>query len=76
MTWTVRIYNDETLSSHTDYTAPNEVAAYAIVYNEPSPLPPQPTLKTPGTNWFDIYNDAGICIYGMPTDANHGKTLS
>lgn len=76
MTWTVRIFNDETMTSHTDHTAGDEVSAYAVVYNEPSPLPPAPTLKTPGTNWFEVYNDHGVCIFSMPTDASHGKELS
>ena len=76
MTWTVRIYTDETMTSHTDHTAEDEVSAYAVVYNEPAPLPPTVTLKTPGTFWFDVYNNAGVCIFSMPTDANHGKTLS
>lgn len=76
MTWTVRIYSDEQMSSHTDQEAADEAAAYAFIYNEPVPSPTGTTFKTPGTTCFDIYNDAGVCVFSMPTGVNHGKNLS
>jgi hypothetical protein len=76
MTWTVRIYSDDQMSSHTDQEVTDEAAAYAVIYNEPLPLPAVATLKTPGTTCFDIYNDVNVCVFSMPTGANHGKNLS
>jgi hypothetical protein len=76
MTWTVRIYNDATMSSHTDHPVENEAEAYAVVYNEPLPLPANVTLKDPNANNFAIYNDHGMCVFSMPSDSEYGKTLS
>lgn len=74
MTFTVRIYNDETLTGHTDHSAETEVAAYALVYNEPAPLPTTVTLVDPNQIYFDIYND-GILYYTTHRPDALGESL-
>lgn len=62
MTWTVRIYNDETASTYTDHEAADQTGAYALVFNEPAPLPEICTPVNPDVHWVNVYEN-GICIY-------------
>ena len=77
MTFTVRIYDDESLTSHTDHTVATEAEAYALVYNEPIPLPespPMPTFVDPAKIWFDIYN-SGVLYYSTHRVEHLGESL-
>ena len=75
MSYTVRIYNDETLTSHNDHSADTEAAAYALVYNEPAPLPTNVTLKDPTKLWFDIFNESGHLYYSTHRVEHLGESL-
>ena len=75
MTWTIRVYTDETLTSYTDHTAADELGAYAVIYNNPTlPLPGNLTwaegIAAPDAEevFFEIYNPDGECMFSLPTD--------
>jgi hypothetical protein len=75
MTWTVRIYNDETMGSYTDHTAEDELGAYGVVYQNPTnPLNEKLTwvegIAAPDAEavFFEIYNPAGLCTFSLPSD--------